>query len=157
MYMFLWDSFIEHSWENMQSYAIMCDKWIAVWTFLWICGKKKTSPVRCDQSAAAIAVVQAHRSRSPEWTVFCIAFAKRWISMLFFWATTPFDWIHWYISLVFVNFVMRERNCHSAEVQDELSHISGSNYPVQLIPVAIWHGRSVCLLFFVVCPKKKMR
>ena len=73
MYMFLWDLFIEYSWAE---YAIICHKWIAVWTFLRICGKKRPSPVRCDQSAAAIAVVQAHRSRSPEWTVFALPLPK---------------------------------------------------------------------------------
>ena len=87
--------------------------------------------------------------------------------MLFFWATTPFDWIHWYISLVFVNLVMRERNCHSAEVKaDELSHISGSNYPVQLIPVEIWTRlvdvevgllRGVALLCCLLNQKKKKK
>lgn len=138
----------------MRSYAIICDKWIAVWTFLWICGsQKRPSPVRCDQSAAAIAVVQAHRSRSPrsagcskptqpssqrkDWVNgFCIAFAKRWISMLFS-SNHVVICCNWYISW-YLFLVMRKQNCHSAEVKDELSHISGSNYLVQLIPVAIW-------------------
>lgn len=146
---------------------------------LW---EKNPSPVRCDQSAAAIAAVQAHRSRSPrsagcskptqpspqrkDWVnCFCIAFGKD--GSLCSFLEQPhlliefIDISHWYLWIwLWENEIVTPQRWRRTSYHTFQGPITRFSWSQLKFGQGLWTLRldsCVGLLFFVVCSTKKKK